>query len=89
VPEVLNSKLNLTNTVESLFKLFKIDFYAEKYVRIFEEMFDLDSVLDIFQLQEIVNKLEQKRDEEQNLKNNSIILVNKVLVQHFAIMHIV
>lgn len=63
VPEVLNNKFNLSSSVDCLFKLFKIDFYSEKFVKIFEEMFDLDSVIDILQLQEIVSKLEQKRDE--------------------------
>jgi hypothetical protein len=58
VPQVLSSEATLKQIVDQLFKLFKVDFYAEKYVKIFEEMFDLDSVADVLHLQEIVSKLE-------------------------------
>lgn len=50
--------------VNALFKLIKIEFYSEKYVRLFEETYDLNNVQDIFQLQDIVRELEQKRGEE-------------------------
>jgi hypothetical protein len=52
--------------VNALFKLIRIEFYSEKYVRLFEETYDLNNVQDIFQLQEIVRELEQKRGDETN-----------------------
>ncbi len=52
--------------VNALFKLIRIEFYSEKYVKLFEETYDLNNVQDIFQLQEIVRELEQKRGDETN-----------------------
>ena len=53
-PDLLNNKFNLKDTVESLFKLFKINFYPDKYTKLFEESFDLDLVQDVLNLQELI-----------------------------------
>jgi hypothetical protein len=37
----------MSTIVGSLFNLFKIEFYAEKYVKLFEDKFDLDLVHDV------------------------------------------
>ena len=53
--EIFNDEQLTKNKVLSgLFGLFKTDFYAEKYVRIFEKIKNLDKVVDVLQLQEIV-----------------------------------
>jgi hypothetical protein len=71
---VLTSKKSLVRAVESLFRLFKFEFYPDKYSKLFEEIFDLDNVLDIIQLQELVATLEQKQT-----KSDAVALVNKVI----------
>jgi len=48
--EMLDQKLNLQKVVDNLFRLFAIEFYPEKYVKFFEEMYDLDSINDILTL---------------------------------------
>ena len=53
-PDLLNNKLNLKDTIESLFKLFKINFYPDKYTKLFEESFDLDLVQDVLSLQNLM-----------------------------------
>ena len=45
---------------ESLFSLFKIDFYPEKYLTIFEDIYDTDVISNIPLLQDIIFKEEQK-----------------------------
>lgn len=50
VVEMLDQKLNLQKVVDNLFRLFAIEFYPEKYVKFFEEMYDLDSINDILTL---------------------------------------
>lgn len=71
---MLTSKKSLVSAVESLFKLFKFEFYPDKYAKLFEEIFDLDNVLDVIQLQELVATLEQKQ-----AKSDAVALVNKVI----------
>jgi len=56
--EVFNNKQSLVSSADSLLKLFKINFYPEKYVKIFEDLFDLDSIHDILKLQELIASLE-------------------------------
>lgn len=79
--------------VNALFKLIKMEFYSEKYVRLFEETYDLNNVQDIFQLHDIVREFEQKRGEDinqnQNSSDDAVILLNKVLIQTQAINQIV
>ena len=82
--EVLSSKKSLVHAVESLFRLFQFDYYPEKYAKLFEEIFDLDNVLDIIQLQELVASLEQKQ-----AKMDAVALVNKVIAQQTALLMIV
>ena len=41
---------NLTKLFESLFSLFKIEFYPEKYLSIFEDTFDTDVISNIILL---------------------------------------
>ena len=43
---------------ESLFSLFKIEFYPEKYLSIFEDIFDTDVISNIIMLQDIIFKEE-------------------------------
>lgn len=64
--------------VDNLYRLFTIEFYPEKYIKFFEEMYDLDSITDIIALQGIICKFESKRDDDPKLQ--SIILVNKAIV---------
>jgi hypothetical protein len=56
---VFGNEVNRAHSfITSLNKLIKIEFYSEKYVRLFEETFDLNNVQDILQLQDIVRELE-------------------------------
>lgn len=81
--DLFPNKKSISDIVEQLFILFKIEFYPDKYIKVFEEMFDLDSVTDILQLQEIVCNIEQRRDNNSTdeTQKDAVILVNKVLTQ--------
>lgn len=44
-----------TKVENALFKLFSMEFYSNKYTRLFEELVDLDSVDYLIRLQEILS----------------------------------
>ena len=58
--------MDLNKLFESLFSLFKIEFYPEKYLTIFEDIYDTDVISNIPLLQDIIFKEEQKRNVEEN-----------------------
>ena len=77
---------------ESLFSLFKIDFYPEKYLTIFEDIYDTDVISNIPLLQDIIFKEEQKRNVGENdnkQASHTLMQVNHVLVQKLALHKIV
>ena len=57
---------DINKLFESLFSLFKIDFYPEKYLTIFEDIIDTDVISNIPFLQDIIFKEEQKRNVDEN-----------------------
>ena len=68
---------------ESLFSLFKIDFYPEKYLTIFEDIYDTDVISNIPLLQDIIFKEEQKWNAGENdnkQASHTLMQVNHVLV---------
>ena len=75
--------MDLNKLFESLFSLFKIEFYPEKYLTIFEDIYDTDVISNIPLLQDIIFKEEQKRNVEENdnkQASHTLMQVNSVLV---------
>ena len=75
--------MDLNRLFESLFSLFKIEFYPEKYLTIFEDIYDTDVISNIPLLQDIIFKEEQKRNVEENdnkQASHTLMQVNSVLV---------
>ena len=50
LPRSVQQQSDLNKLFESLFSLFKIEFYPEKYLPIFEDIFDTDVISNILVL---------------------------------------
>ena len=72
---------------DSFLRLFKLDFYPEKYVWVFEDHFELDDVQDLARLYDVVAKLEQKKvvAPEDQARAEAVTLLNRVLTQQLAV----
>lgn len=76
----------------SLYMLFKIEFFPEKYLSITEDIFDTESILVIRSLVQIWYQEEMKKKKgvpQHKLSSPVVSQVNKILVQRQAFLNIV
>ena len=71
--------------VDTLLGLISSTEYQEKYLQIFEGLFDLDSISDIRTLQTIVQKIEFGKRQEEEARQASISFVNRAIIQKLVI----
>ena len=89
--EIQNVQVMRKELFVSLYMLFKIEFFPEKYLAITEDIFDTESINVIRSLVQIWHQEEAKRKQinQGRLASHVVSQVNKILVQRQAFLNIV